>query len=185
MDQQTPPNSSGLFDQFLIAMPQLEDSFFENSVIYMWQHSDEGAIGMAVNLPLAITLSELFEQLGIKDERPAGRLRQFYVVDRLSLIRVLSCTIVIPILGIPLSRWKIILVLQLPGIFLKISQGAKVQKTILLFWAAQVGGLDKLNKKLLKMPGLIAPPIKNLFSQPILVKSPKWLLHSLVLNSLN
>jgi putative transcriptional regulator len=72
MDQQTPPNSSGLFDQFLIAMPQLEDSFFENSVIYMWQHSDEGAIGMAVNLPLAITLSELFEQLGIKDERPAG-----------------------------------------------------------------------------------------------------------------
>ncbi len=72
MDQQTPSNSSGLFDQFLIAMPQLEDSFFENSVIYMWQHSDEGSIGMAVNLPLPITLSELFEQLGIKDERPPG-----------------------------------------------------------------------------------------------------------------
>lgn len=72
MDQQTPLSSSGLFDQFLIAMPQLEDSFFENSVIYMWQHSDEGAIGMAVNLPLPITLSELFEQLGIKDERLPG-----------------------------------------------------------------------------------------------------------------
>ena len=71
MEQQIPSNSSGLFGQFLIAMPQLEDSFFENSVIYMWQHSDEGAIGMAVNLPLPITLHELFEQLDIKDERPA------------------------------------------------------------------------------------------------------------------
>ena len=75
MGKQAPSNSSetssGLFDQFLIAMPQLEDSFFENSVIYMWQHSDEGAIGMAVNLPLPIKLTELFEQLGIKDERPA------------------------------------------------------------------------------------------------------------------
>jgi putative transcriptional regulator len=72
MNEHAPSKPSGLFDQFLIAMPQLEDSFFENAVIYMWQHSAEGAIGMAVNLPLPITLTELFEQLDIKDERPAG-----------------------------------------------------------------------------------------------------------------
>ncbi|MGA1740935.1 MAG: YqgE/AlgH family protein, partial [Pseudohongiellaceae bacterium] len=72
MEQQTSSATSGLNDQFLIAMPQLVDSFFENSVIYMWQHSNEGAIGMAVNLPLPIELRELLEQLGIKDERPAG-----------------------------------------------------------------------------------------------------------------
>ena len=72
MEQQTHSSTFGLNDQFLIAMPQLSDSFFENSVIYMWQHSDEGAIGIAVNLPLSITLSELFEQLGIDDERPSG-----------------------------------------------------------------------------------------------------------------
>ena len=72
MNQQTAPHLSGLNNQFLIAMPQLEDSFFENSVIYMWQHSDEGAIGVAVNLPLPIELYELFEQLGIEDKRPAG-----------------------------------------------------------------------------------------------------------------
>ncbi|MDG2090086.1 MAG: YqgE/AlgH family protein [Gammaproteobacteria bacterium] len=71
MEQQTQSSTFGLNDQFLIAMPQLSDSFFENSVIYMWQHSDEGAIGIAVNLPLPITLSELFEQLGIDDERPS------------------------------------------------------------------------------------------------------------------
>lgn len=72
MEQATSSNSSGLNDQFLIAMPQLEDSFFENSVIYMWQHSEEGAIGVAVNLPLPIELCELLEQLGIEDERPPG-----------------------------------------------------------------------------------------------------------------
>jgi len=72
MDQQTPSQLLGLNNQFLIAMPQLEDSFFENSVIYMWQHSEEGAIGMAVNLPLPLTLNELFEQLGIEDERTAN-----------------------------------------------------------------------------------------------------------------
>lgn len=72
MEKQTSSSSSGLNDQFLIAMPQLEDSFFENSVIYMWQHSDEGAIGVVVNLPLPIELSELLEQLGIEDERPPG-----------------------------------------------------------------------------------------------------------------
>ncbi len=62
---------SNLNDQFLIAMPQLKDSFFENSVIYMWQHTHEGAIGIAVNLPLPIEQRELFEQMEIRDERPA------------------------------------------------------------------------------------------------------------------
>ena len=72
MNLQSSSATSGLTDQFLIAMPQLEDSFFEKSVIYLWQHSDEGALGIAINLPLPITLTELFAQLGIEDIRPAG-----------------------------------------------------------------------------------------------------------------
>ena len=72
MDQQTASISTSLNDQFLIAMPQLKDSFFENSVIYIWRHLDEGAIGIAVNLPLTIKISELLGQLGIKDERSPG-----------------------------------------------------------------------------------------------------------------
>ncbi len=70
--EQTNSQTLDLNNQFLIAMPQLEDSFFENSVVYMWEHSNEGAIGIAVNLPLPIELSELFEQLEIEDERPSG-----------------------------------------------------------------------------------------------------------------
>lgn len=70
MTEDTGPST--LNNQFLIAMPQLKDSFFENSVIYIWQHTDEGAIGMAVNLLLPIELDELLEQMGIEDKRPAG-----------------------------------------------------------------------------------------------------------------
>ena len=69
MNQQTASDTADFNNQFLVAMPQLVDSFFENSVVYMWQHSDEGAIGIAVNLPLPVELSELFEQMGISDER--------------------------------------------------------------------------------------------------------------------
>ena len=72
MEQQTISSTISLNDQFLIAMPQSEDSFFKNSVIYIWEHSNEGAMGMAINLPLPITLSKLLEQLGIEDERISG-----------------------------------------------------------------------------------------------------------------
>ena len=37
-----------LVDHFLIAMPQLQDSYFANSVVYIWQHSSEGALGLVV-----------------------------------------------------------------------------------------------------------------------------------------
>jgi putative transcriptional regulator len=65
-------DTSNLNDQFLIAMPQLKDSLFENSVIYIWQHSHEGAVGIAVNLPLPIEQRELFEQMDIRDKRQAN-----------------------------------------------------------------------------------------------------------------
>lgn len=72
MNEASQNSSTHLDNQFLIAMPQLEDSFFEHSVVYMWQHNEEGAIGIAINLPLPIELSELFEQMEIEDQRPPG-----------------------------------------------------------------------------------------------------------------
>lgn len=61
---------SNLTNHFLIAMPQLEGSYFANSVIYLWQHSDEGALGIMINQPLEIQLGEILEQLSIEDHRP-------------------------------------------------------------------------------------------------------------------
>ncbi len=65
-------NFHSLSRQFLIAMPQLQDPFFANSVVYIWEHTEEGALGVAINLPVSIQLSEIFEQMDIRDERPPG-----------------------------------------------------------------------------------------------------------------
>ena len=63
--------TSSLVDHFLIAMPQLQDSYFANSVIYIWRHNEEGALGVVVNLPIRMQLHEIFTQLGMEDERAA------------------------------------------------------------------------------------------------------------------
>src|SRR5690606_18388558 len=61
-----------LVDHFLIAMPQLQDSYFANTVIYLWRHTEEGALGLVVNLPIKMQLSEVFEQLNMEDRRGSG-----------------------------------------------------------------------------------------------------------------
>lgn len=59
-----------LTNQFLIAMPQLSGSYFGNTIIYMWQHGDDGALGIVVNLPMELKLKEIFSQLDIAVQLP-------------------------------------------------------------------------------------------------------------------
>ena len=58
-------SSDYLQDQFLIAMPQMLDSYFSNTVTYLWKHDHEGALGVIINKPLRATVAELFDELGI------------------------------------------------------------------------------------------------------------------------
>lgn len=56
-----------LTGKLLIAMPGMGDPRFENSVVFLCSHSDEGAMGLIVNKPAAdIGLAELLEQLDIR-----------------------------------------------------------------------------------------------------------------------
>ena len=48
---------------FLIAMPSLEDSVFERSVVYVCEHSLNGALGLIINKPTDLMLPELFERI--------------------------------------------------------------------------------------------------------------------------
>jgi putative transcriptional regulator len=48
---------------FLVASPWLADPRFRGSVIYLCEHSDDGALGLVVNSPLDIHLGEILEQL--------------------------------------------------------------------------------------------------------------------------
>lgn len=57
-----------LKNQFLIAMPYMEGSGFSNTVTYICEHDEEGAMGLVINRPTGLSLSEIFEQLEIGSE---------------------------------------------------------------------------------------------------------------------
>jgi putative transcriptional regulator len=59
---------SSLSGQLLIAMPSMQDTRFEHSVIFVCAHSADGAMGLIVNKPFsAITFPGLLEQLGVSE----------------------------------------------------------------------------------------------------------------------
>lgn len=52
-----------LENQFLIAMPNLQDPYFHKSVTYICEHNDQGAMGLVINMPVRITVNELLVQI--------------------------------------------------------------------------------------------------------------------------
>ncbi|MBL4583051.1 MAG: YqgE/AlgH family protein [Pseudomonadales bacterium] len=59
------PEITHLDNQFLVAMPQLQDKTFSQSVTYMCEHDDDGAFGLVINKALGVNLSQIFVQLNI------------------------------------------------------------------------------------------------------------------------
>lgn len=56
-------DNTTLTNQFLIAMPNMDEPNFSHTVTYICMHNDEGALGIIINRPLEITLKEVFEQM--------------------------------------------------------------------------------------------------------------------------
>jgi putative transcriptional regulator len=54
-----------LSHHFLIAMPAMTDPFFAKSLTYVCEHNAQGAMGIVVNRPISLTLSELFAQINM------------------------------------------------------------------------------------------------------------------------
>lgn len=61
----TDTRKDGLRDHFLIASPYLEDPRFQGTVIYICEHSDEGALGLVLNRPLKVPLGDILGQLDL------------------------------------------------------------------------------------------------------------------------
>ncbi len=53
-----------LSNQFLIAMPGMDDKRFERSVILVCEHSKDGALGVVINSPIEVTFADLLGHLG-------------------------------------------------------------------------------------------------------------------------
>lgn len=69
--------SEGLRDHFLIAMPSLQDGYFDHSVTYICEHGDEGAMGLVINQPIELTLQQMLRQLNIEPIAGATDQRVF------------------------------------------------------------------------------------------------------------
>jgi len=54
-----------LTHQFLIAMPALADPNFHRTVTYVCHHDDNGAMGIVINRPLNLNLSDMLEHMNI------------------------------------------------------------------------------------------------------------------------
>ena len=57
-----------LANQFLIAMPGMVDPNFAGTVIYLFEHTERGAMGLVVNRPTEVDLATLFDQVELKLE---------------------------------------------------------------------------------------------------------------------
>ncbi|MEE9447560.1 MAG: YqgE/AlgH family protein [Arenicellales bacterium] len=66
------PIQHSLENQFLIAMPQLKDSVFGDTVSVVCQHSEAGAIALVINKTLPQTLEEVFKQINLPCEHLAS-----------------------------------------------------------------------------------------------------------------
>jgi putative transcriptional regulator len=62
-------DSINLTNQFLIAMPGMADDQFSRTVVYLCEHSKNGALGLVINRPTDITLKSLFEKVELSLDR--------------------------------------------------------------------------------------------------------------------
>ncbi len=52
-----------LTNQFLIAMPGMGDDTFSGAVVYLCEHTENGALGLVINKPIDIKLKNLFQKV--------------------------------------------------------------------------------------------------------------------------
>ncbi|WP_323845887.1 YqgE/AlgH family protein [Microbulbifer magnicolonia] len=62
----------GLRGQFLLAMPGMEDPRFKQTIAFMIEHTDDGAMGIVINTPSKVRWKEVFEQLSLADASLRG-----------------------------------------------------------------------------------------------------------------
>ena len=72
------PSFSCLRNHFLISMPHLHDQDFSQTVIYLCDHSEYGAMGLVVNRPVGIALSELCDHLNLPCSSVANQQQEIY-----------------------------------------------------------------------------------------------------------
>ena len=61
------PRSAFYTGQLIAAMPGLSDPNFSGTLTLICEHDENGAIGLVINQPMSITLTDVFKQMGIAE----------------------------------------------------------------------------------------------------------------------
>lgn len=97
-----------LTNQFLIAMPGMADDSFAGTVVYLCEHTENGALGLVINKPIDITLRNLFEKVELTLDRedlaaqpvyfggPVQTERGFVLHEKLGETAPFSSTLSVP-----------------------------------------------------------------------------------------
>lgn len=84
-----------LQNHLLIAMPSLDDPYFERSLTYICEHNDEGAMGIVLNQPSSMNLKQLLEQTDKELEISADKAEQIVLAGgRSARSAVLYCILI-------------------------------------------------------------------------------------------
>lgn len=59
-------NVDSLAGHLLVSMPGMPDPNFQNTVTFVCEHSDKGALGIVINKPIGMDLGEVLEQLALE-----------------------------------------------------------------------------------------------------------------------
>lgn len=63
-----------LSGQLLVAMPGVVSGSLENTVIYLCEHSSNGALGLVINRPTDLTIADLLQRLNLDPAQTIGSL---------------------------------------------------------------------------------------------------------------
>ncbi|MBS0352143.1 MAG: YqgE/AlgH family protein [Proteobacteria bacterium] len=68
MQKKTSRTFTSLANHFLVALPSLEDPNFSKAVVYIYEHNEEGALGLIINKPLSMQLNDVLKHLNINTQ---------------------------------------------------------------------------------------------------------------------
>lgn len=72
-------HSDSLTNHFLIAMPTLEDPNFSQTVTYICEHNEDGALGIVINRPADLTLADLLSHMEIETSDGVATKQAVYI----------------------------------------------------------------------------------------------------------
>jgi len=70
--------TANLQGHFLISMPHMQDRYFAQTLIYLCEHSDSGAMGIIINRSMPIDLHELLSHLNLPSPDNTQEITVYY-----------------------------------------------------------------------------------------------------------